>query len=94
MFDFLAMTELDLNLFYVEDDPEISEQARAILTQYSGVPEDELVSHVRAVVKRLLLSAARGIDRADTNEERQSMASVQISMHRQIPISRLYGSQR
>ena len=55
------MSELNLNLFYVQDDPEISEQARAILATYSGIPEDELISHVRAVVRILLSSAVRGV---------------------------------
>ncbi|KAK5718729.1 hypothetical protein LTR15_008463 [Elasticomyces elasticus] len=35
---------------YLDDsDPELDEDAKTILTQYSGVPEAELVSHVRAV---------------------------------------------
>ncbi|GIZ45843.1 hypothetical protein CKM354_000899300 [Cercospora kikuchii] len=39
--------------FYLEGDPDLSEQCKAILTQYSGVPENELVSHVRQIRERL-----------------------------------------
>lgn len=49
----MATTEkgkMDLTKFYKTEDPEISDQARAILTQYSKIPESELVPHVRAIV--------------------------------------------
>lgn len=36
--------------FYNPNDPVINEQAKVILTKYSGISEDELVKHVHAVV--------------------------------------------
>lgn len=37
--------------YFNPGDPEINEQMRKILTQ-NGIPEDQLVSHVRAVVRK------------------------------------------
>ncbi|CAK1360669.1 uncharacterized protein RHO25_003959 [Cercospora beticola] len=39
--------------FYLEGDPDLSDQCKAILTRYSGVPENELVPHVRQIRERL-----------------------------------------
>jgi len=38
--------------FFISGDPVIDDTARAILCDYSDVPEDELVEHVRAVVRK------------------------------------------
>lgn len=35
---------------YQKEDPDLSKEAHDILIQYSGIPEDRLVSHVREVV--------------------------------------------
>lgn len=40
----------DTKNFYDDKDPEINDQLKAILTQYSGIEEDQIVPHVRAVV--------------------------------------------
>ncbi|KAF2211618.1 hypothetical protein CERZMDRAFT_112661 [Cercospora zeae-maydis SCOH1-5] len=39
----------DLRVYFTTADPQINDAAREVLVQYSGVPEDELVSHVRRV---------------------------------------------
>lgn len=35
--------------FYTDNNPDITDQTREILT-HNGIPEDQLVSHIRAVV--------------------------------------------
>lgn len=42
-----AKESLSLSSFYVEDDPELSAQTRRILTEYSKIPEAELLPHLR-----------------------------------------------
>ncbi|KAK3112009.1 hypothetical protein LTR53_012151 [Teratosphaeriaceae sp. CCFEE 6253] len=42
-------SKLDPNSFYDDNDPVLSDDAIAILTQYSGVPQADLIPHVRAI---------------------------------------------
>jgi hypothetical protein len=37
--------------FWKDGDPEITDDVRNILTKYSGVPEEELIPHIRRVVR-------------------------------------------
>ncbi len=39
--------------YFDDDDPHFDNDARLILTQYSGIPEPSLVPHVRAIVRRV-----------------------------------------
>lgn len=39
--------------YWTEDDPEISETTRSILTKWSGLNEDELVKHIRDIVRQV-----------------------------------------
>ena len=54
----IALTRVDsgrestnLEVYFKDDNPVISRQAHEILVEYSGIPEDQLISHVRAVVR-------------------------------------------
>lgn len=38
--------------YYQKEDPVITDTTKQILTQYSGIPEQELISHIRAIVRR------------------------------------------
>lgn len=49
--DLGVITKDNIQKFYVEDDPVISEQCKAILTNYSGIRETDIVPHVRKVVR-------------------------------------------
>lgn len=66
--------------FYTEKDPEISEQARKILAS-NGIAEEDVVSHVRAVVQ-LAISFCVQFCRVDPNAERQRLGPSQVPMHR------------
>lgn len=39
--------------YYNPEAPEVPEPTRAILTEYSGIPEGEIVQHVKDVVSEL-----------------------------------------
>lgn len=39
-----------LSEFYDSEAPDIPEPTRAILTKYSGIPEEQIVQHVKDVV--------------------------------------------
>ncbi|KAK3672949.1 hypothetical protein LTR78_007059 [Recurvomyces mirabilis] len=41
--------KMDMQQFYDEADPKLSEDARSILTKYSGIPAAELIPHLRTV---------------------------------------------
>ena len=49
---------ISLQQYCVTGDPEISSQAKAVFLNYSGIPESEIVAHVRAVVSLPIASAA------------------------------------
>jgi len=40
---------MGLDDYYQQDDPVITDTIKAILTQYSNIPEPELISHIRAI---------------------------------------------
>ena len=40
----------DTKGLYTEGDPEISQEAKGVLVDYSGIPENEVLSHVRQLV--------------------------------------------
>lgn len=42
--------EVDPKAFYVEKDPEVNLEAKAMFTQRGGIAEDEIVLHIRAIV--------------------------------------------
>lgn len=45
--------------FFISGDPEISDITRAILCDYSSVPEEKLVEHLRSVVGFVHLAVVR-----------------------------------
>ena len=45
--------KMNMQQFYDEADPKLSDDAKAILTQYSNIPEAELIPHLRTVVRAL-----------------------------------------
>lgn len=54
----LPLTKVDehtestnLGVYFTPGDPQMNGPAREVLVKYSGVPEDEVVSHVRKVVR-------------------------------------------
>jgi hypothetical protein len=42
--------------FFREGDPEISDDTKALFTQYSGIPEDQIIPHVRKIVSMPIAS--------------------------------------
>lgn len=69
----------DLEVYFTEADPCISQQAYEILVEYSGVPEDQLVSHVRTVVCSFAVCHVWGATDG-VHTEGPSLGGVQISM--------------
>lgn len=45
-----TVTDESMPNFFVEEDPFISDECKAIFTAYSGIPETELVPHIRQLV--------------------------------------------
>lgn len=41
----------DTQDFFSDKDPDITEATKAIFVQYSGIPEEQVVPHIRAVVR-------------------------------------------
>lgn len=46
----VAITDDNIQKFFVEEDPDISDECKAIFTTYSAISETELVAHIRRLV--------------------------------------------
>ena len=44
--------------FFTTEPPQLKEDARELLEKYSGIPPDEVVSHVMSVVRDFLADAS------------------------------------